>query len=211
MTPAPALPRWASACARWSASVWRLDARVDAERAALGGSDVAATAPPDLTPGSRVRIADLGVEAEVALGLPTPRGGSLPGRGSWNITSHRDRVARPVEPRTGRASGEQPGRVRRPAAARAPGDLSVPRRRPRSRSTCVASSADEAIRGRSTRASTARWWPALSGAAHHPRHRTRRAARGGRAPPARPSAGGRRSGMGEVGEGGRGVTVARLR
>jgi DNA mismatch repair protein MutS2 len=49
-------------------------------------------APETLTPGMRVRVADLGVDAEVAA-APDPDGRVQLRRGSWNIQSHVSRLA----------------------------------------------------------------------------------------------------------------------
>ena len=187
-----------------------LDARVDAERAALGGSeDVAATAPPDLTPGSRVRIVDLDVEAEVVSG-PDAEGKLLLRRGSWNITSHRDRVARPVEPK-GRASRPENGPVesRRPAAAGPLATWSVPEEAPPLEVDLRGLEADEAIRTLDQGLDRAvvtglselriihgiRRGVLRSAVERHLRNHPQVASHR----------------MGVVGEGGRGVTVARLR
>jgi DNA mismatch repair protein MutS2 len=72
---------------------------------ALGGQDQAEVpaSPPVLAPGQRVRVVDLGVEAEVVSG-PDGEGRVRLRRGSWNIESHASRLAAA----TGRAPDPRP-------------------------------------------------------------------------------------------------------
>lgn len=78
----------------------------DAALAAVGGAPPASGPPPSLAPGQRVRIRDLGVEAEL-VGGPDAEGRVQLRRGAWSIQSHVSRLeaaaapAAPAAPRPG--------------------------------------------------------------------------------------------------------------
>jgi len=82
-------------------------------REVAGGADSEATpaAPADLKPGTRVRILDLGVEAEIVSG-PDAEGRVQLRRGGWSIQSHVDRLAAPQVAPGGRGTHDADVRPR---------------------------------------------------------------------------------------------------
>ena len=148
-------------------------------------------------PGRRVRVADLGIEAEVA-SAPDAEGRVQLRRGSWSIQSHVNRLAAP-EPRPRQRA------PRRDRATFAPAEET-----PRARGGPARHGGRRGAAGGGPGARSRRAVRAL-GAAHHPRHRPGRAPGGGRAPPARRIRRSAASAWARAHEGGRGVTVATLR
>jgi DNA mismatch repair protein MutS2 len=73
-----------------------LERAADAALAAVGGAPAPSGPPPELSPGQRVRIRDLGVEAELVAG-PDAEGRVQLRRGAWSIQSHVSRLEAAAE------------------------------------------------------------------------------------------------------------------
>jgi hypothetical protein len=173
----------------------------EGDRAAAERGAIPPPAPLSLDVGARVRVRDLGVEAEVVSG-PDAEGRVQLRRGAWSIQSH-------VSQLVPRAAPSPPRRAASPRSRAAARRGICPTRRRRSKSICGAWTSTRRCE-RSMRGSIA---PSCRGSARFASSMASAAACSG--PPSsvicasHPQVASQR--MGALGEGGRGVTVARLR
>jgi DNA mismatch repair protein MutS2 len=170
-----------------------------------GGPETEAAVPlASIVAGQRVRIVDLGVEAEVVSG-PDAEGRVRLKRGSWAIESHASRLAEAGGPAGGRAAPADGATSRRPVAA----TWNVPDEAPPLEADLRGMDADEALveldraLDQAVRAGLAELRIIHGVGRGVLRAAVERHLRG------HPQVASQR--LGQVGEGGRGVTVARLR